>query len=122
MITYTIVRNGTIEQTPFGTHKCGLPEVSSYPYRVELTVSGHLQGPDYFIVDNQEIDDIVQACFHGKASVSCELMCDVICQAVLAYLPRYVQWQAQHLHVELTGTNGRAMLSCDWTSPTLKMN
>lgn len=115
MKSFTMVRNGIVRQLPWGTHKCGSPETNEYPYRVELTVVGELRAPTYWIVDNQEIDDVVQATFWGKPTVSCERMCDLICQKILEYMKtRYNEWKVKKLHTELTGTNGKALLSCDW--------
>jgi hypothetical protein len=116
MKSYTIVRNGVINQQPKGDHKCGYARTRRYPYRVELTVKGELRAPDYFIVANEMIDEIVQARFVHQPSTSCERMCDDICGAVLAYMgSTYAdQWQVLKCHTELTGTNGRALLSCDW--------
>lgn len=113
--TFTIVRNGLILQRPRGPHKCGFSKTSRYPYRVEVTVSGVLEPPLFFIVQNEEIHKVVVATFRAKReSESCEKMVDEICQAVLLRMRREAQWQVERLHVELTGTGGRALLSCDW--------
>lgn len=119
---YTIVRNGTIQPDHIGEHHCGFAATNHYPYRVEMKVSGQLQGPQYFIVANEEIDEVVQAAFAGQPSVSCEKMADVITDAVLGHMTNYPQWTVQKVHVSLTGTNGLADLSCDWESDTTPAN
>ncbi len=116
MKTYTIVRNGVIARNKqiASAHHCGFATTRAYPYRVELTVTGSLQGPQYFIMANEELDAIVQRTFANRPTVSCERMCDEICHAMLAFVKSQKRFTARHIHVELTGTNGRALLSCDW--------
>lgn len=118
MKRYTIVRNGVIHKEADGAHHCGFEETREFPYRVELTVQGELRGPDYFIVANEMIDDVVQAQFKDAPSTSCERMCDVICTAVLDHMATEHgdQWRVLKCHSELTGTQGKALLSCDWTA------
>jgi len=115
---YTIVRNGVIGGKPRETtHKCGSPGTKRYPYRVTLTVRGNLTGPDYFIVDNREVDDYVQAVFvRNRFGMSCERMCDEMLNCLHDMLSNYPQWTAERIHVELTGTNGAAWLSAEWTA------
>lgn len=118
MKTYTIVRNGTISQAPRGPHKCGFSRTSKYPYRVEMTVSGRLRAPDFFIIRNEDLHTVVLTTFKAKRlSESCERMCDDICHAILAMMNRQTQWTVERLHVALTGTDGLALLSCDWQRP-----
>lgn len=112
---FTIVRNGTIKRGRRGAHYCGWAKKSVYPYRVTLTVRGELRGPDYFVVANEELDAWVQAHFAAKRETeSCEKMCDDIIDVVLAGMKAYEHWDVEKLHVELTGTAGLALLSCDW--------
>lgn len=114
--TYTIVRNGTIKlsASQLSSHRCGFSRTRRYPYRVTISVSGELQSPQRFIVANELIDERVQATFKTKRSESCEAMADDICVAMHALMQEYPQWRVRHIHVELTGTNGLALLSCDW--------
>lgn len=114
MREYTIVRNGSIPRGPLSGHFCGDVTTVDYPYRAEITVRGELRGPDFFIVENSEIDSAIQLWFRGQPSVSCEKMCDEIVDALLSYMRGYDQWHVQSVCVELTGTNGRANLSCKW--------
>jgi hypothetical protein len=112
---FTIVRNGTIRRRGKGLHWCGDATTNRYPYRVTLTVSGELLPPDYFVVDNQTVDDYVQAVFvRQRESRSCEKMCNDICVAMLDMMDTLPQWKTERINVELTGTNGRAWLSCSW--------
>lgn len=91
--TFTIVRNGKIKQLPKGPHKCGFPRTTTYPYRVELTVRGHLRQPDFFIVRNEKIHEAVIGTFAHKPSMSCERMCDEMCQAVLDLMTQFPHWE-----------------------------
>jgi len=115
---FTIVRNGIInrpKRKASSDHYCGFSKTKSYPYRVALTVTGELTGPDYFVVANEVIDDYVQAVFvRQPATESCEKMCQDICHCMFDLMDSYPQWRLDHIHVELTGTNGKALLSCDW--------
>lgn len=114
MKRYTIVRNGVIARGPQGDHYCGFPETDSYPYRAEVCVHGNLTGPDFFIVENSEMDAAIQLWFRNQATVSCEKMADEIVDVLLTYFSLYDQWSIHSIKVELTGTNGRANLSCEW--------
>ena len=117
MREYTIVRNGAIPRGPVGCHHCGDPETVIYPYRAEITVRGSLRPPEYFIVENSEIDHVVQLWFRNQPTVSCEKMCDEIVDSLISYMNGYAdQWDVRNICVELTGTNGRANLSCKWTA------
>ena len=114
MTRYNITRNGVIKQPYHGGHKCGNPDVLEYPYRVEITVSGTLQGPDYFIVANEAIAECVDQLFANAPTRSCKKMCDDICSTVLDLMKKHPQWVTERVYVELTGTNGLAELSCEW--------
>lgn len=111
--SYTIVRNGVIKRGPLSEHHCGFKGTTRYPYRVEITVRGKLEPPAYFIVPNETIDDYVQMIFKHAPTVSCERMAEMICESMLTMMQE-TTFEAQKIHVELTGTNGRALLSCDW--------
>jgi hypothetical protein len=113
--TYTIVRNGVIKRTKHGDHYCGFSRTRNYPYRVELTVRGELRPPDYFILANEMVDEVVQKRLRDAPPTSCEKMCDDICDAVLDHMAteHAGQWQVLRCHTQLTGTNGLALLSCD---------
>ena len=114
MKTYTIVRNGSIPQTNHGEHYCGFADAVEFPYRVELTVRGQLQPPQYFIIANEEMHDVVIRTCAGH-SMSCERMADSILDAMHSHVTaNYSHWEIIKLHVELTGTNGRANLSADY--------
>ena len=117
MREYTIVRNGSIPRGPVGCHHCGDADVTTYPYRAEITVRGQLLGPEFFIVENSEINHVIQLWFRERETMSCEKMCDEIVDALLTYMSGYSdQWDVRSICVELTGTNGRANLSCKWTA------
>ena len=115
---FTIVRNGKIRKATVGNHHCGFGK-GVYPYRVTLTVKGELSAPNYWVVANEEIDDYVQAVFvrqRTQGSTSCEKMCDDILTCIHELMSAYPQWSTERIRVELTGTNGRALLSCDWSA------
>lgn len=115
MTTYTVIRSGVIKQRPRGFHQCGFEGMTRFPYRVEIEVSGRLHGPDYFIIANEVIDEYVQVTLAQRDSTSCELMADNICRAMLALMRRHGrQWRTERILVALTGTRGRALLSCQW--------
>jgi len=116
MKTYTIVRNGTIHKPQASNgHYCGFEATSDYPYRVTLTVEGSLQPPDYFILANEEMDEVVQKTFEHAPATSCEHMADMMTDAMCAHMQTtYPQWTVTSCKAELTGTNGLALLSCQW--------
>lgn len=114
MKQFTIVRNGTIRRKERGTHWCGWARTARYPYRGVLTVEGELQGPDFFVVANEEIDEWIQAFFADRETESCEKMCDDILNVTLGGMKKYPQWSMVHIRTEITGTQGVALLSCEW--------
>lgn len=116
MKTYTIERRGIVHVPSFGEHYCGFGNVHDFPYIVRMTVRGKLAGPQFFVVDNMEIDRVVQETFASQVSVSCERMADMMVDALLDYMrAQYADWHVISLHCETTGAPGMAMLSCDYT-------
>lgn len=113
MTAFTMDHSGTIRHTFRGPHKCGSPRLNTYGYRVEITVSGPLRGPRFFVVDWQDVDTAIVHLFDGEPGMSCELMANRICGS-MRKLMKTTGYRVERIKVDMTGTKGVAWLSCEW--------